>query len=768
MQADAAVCLRAYARAALGVLAALLTVSDAWAQDVEHAEMAATREAHASRLAVNPPGLSLTIRTRMGRVRFAQGELLTLDLEFRDDSGARHPMEAITYDRSGRLGIDRVIVAPAPGVDDPLHDYYQAMGFGFIGGGISTPPAPLDAPRTLSLDVNEQVRFLRPGTYAVYVESRRFRDGRASATMRREPLMLVSNLLTVEITPHRIDAGPHSTLPSRSLRFADSPQAAVELAHRLLRFEGEMTRVDMEGHEIRFGLFGTPYRTEALRVLREGLATGSRAVNDAVPALAAFLDVMIAMPRDASEDTPMAGDEAARARERMRRYACQLSFWQRQALAAGLRGGPSDVAHAAVAFTDDVPPHCPSPSPVDVAGVLPSVFDQLRPDQQRLMLTSRWGHVAGPAMLPVLRQLVSSPALDQDTRDAALVRLGELAPAEAERVSRDDVTEGRFRFSARAMRLTSADIPAVRQALARQLANARAQSTSLSSLQDGQGPTSRNLLPAVMRLATPRMCATLADWPQREPLSCAARASIVACTLASERNRGRRVLQDQLNDSRSLCRDTLPETLVHAWPQHVPEDTLVEALWHERARVAASAARALAHAGGADARAALWRRLDAWHDRWAGRDSELQVTTPNFEDPVSQARGLERALREALLRGRRWLTTADDRRRVWASCVDAGCREEFSPFLGGPPLRLVVVDAEEWTGQTVYRVDGHAFHTVPDVMERLSLYPKTVTLAWHAGSSHAQGRAAVLYKALVTAASRRGLLILSQPPPVYP
>lgn len=185
-------------------------------------------------------------------------------------------------------------------------------------------------------------------------------------------------------------------------------------------------------------------------------------------------------------------------------------------------------------------------------------------------------------------------------------------------------------------------------------------------------------------------------------------------------------------------------------------------------QLGASAARALAHAGTAEARGALWRRLDAWHERWAGRPSELHVTTPTVDDPVSQELGLERALREALLRGRSWITTAKDRLRVRDSCVTEACREEFSPFRAGPPLRLVQVEAEEWTGQTVYRVDGHAMHALHDVVERLALYSKTVTIAWRAGSSHAPARAAVLYKALAAAASHRGLTILAQPPAVTP
>jgi hypothetical protein len=722
----------------LGVLSALLFVWTAKAQDGEHAEVTAARAAHAGRLAANPRGLSLTIRTDVEKVRFAQGERLTLALEFRDDSGAGPLFDPIAYDHSGRLGIDRIIVAPASGVEDPLRDHYRAMGFGVIGGGISTLPTPLDGPRTLSLDVNEQVRFLRPGVHVVYVESHRFLDGNGSATSRREPLVVVSNLLTIEIIEPPTDRGVLTTLASRALRFADTPQAAEELARRLLRLEGDVNRVGTDGHELRFGLYATPDRTAALAVLRDGLDTGARAVNDAVPAVAAFLDVMVAIPRVTSEDAPAEGEGAARPRERRRLYACRLSFWQRQALAAGLRGGPADVARASVAFTDDAPPHCPQMPPIDMARVLPPVFDRLDAAQQQRMLSYRWGHVAGPAMAPVLRHLVSTPDVEPETRDMALVRLGELAPIEAAPLSREDVITGRFRFSTRALRVASADTPVVTQALARRLADARAQSTRLSDLQDGQWPIARGLLPTVVRLATPDTCALLVDWPQGEPTSCAARASVVACALAADRNGGLRRLREHLSDRRSHCRDFLPETLVRVSPQRLPEGALVDALWHGRPGMAASAARALAHAGSAAARAALWRRLDAWHERWAGRPGELHVMTPTVDDPVSQELGLERALREALLRGRSWITTADDRFRVRESCVTEACREEFSPFLGGPPVRLVVVEAEEWTGQTVYRVEGQSFDALHQLMERLVLYPKAVTIAWRAGSSHAR------------------------------
>ncbi|MGV3520532.1 hypothetical protein [Luteitalea sp.] len=199
---------------------ALLTASSATAQDAEQAKAQAE---HARRLAANPEGLSLAIRTQRGTLRFAQGELITLELEFRDDSGHRYSFNPIAYDRSGRLGVDRVVVAPAADVEDPLHDYYRALGFGFIGGGISSLPAPLDGPRTLSLELNEQVRFQRPGRYGIHVESGRFEGGGRGAAQER--LIVVSNLLTLEITAPAAD-GPTETMAARALRFADTPGAA--------------------------------------------------------------------------------------------------------------------------------------------------------------------------------------------------------------------------------------------------------------------------------------------------------------------------------------------------------------------------------------------------------------------------------------------------------------------------------------------------------------------------------------------------------------
>lgn len=326
----------------------------------------AFKDAHAAQAARNPSGLSLRIRTETGATEFGAGELIALAMEFSDRDGAdsRFDFDERTYDRSGRLEIDRVHVAPAEYVEDPLHDYYHATGFGRVGGGISRIPAPLASPRAWSLDVNEFVRFTRPWTYQVYVESHRFLE-RQATTPRGQPTPLVSNIIELKIVTRHADGPSPSALSARALRHADTAAGAIELAGRLLVSNERASRVGTDAFHLKFGLYETTHRAAALQAIREGLATLTRAVNEDIPHVAAFLDVMveyprIALARNANANAPSADNEPAdRIATRMRVYQCRLATYQRQALAAGLRGSPDDATRARATFDAmERPAHC--------------------------------------------------------------------------------------------------------------------------------------------------------------------------------------------------------------------------------------------------------------------------------------------------------------------------------------------------------------------------------------------------------------------------
>jgi hypothetical protein len=243
----------------------------------------------------SPDGVFLTIRTADGRTRFGQNEIVRLDMAFSGRAAGLHALNLATYDRSGRLGIDRVCIDPADGTVDPLGDYYAS--FGFVGGGLSGGRNLAPDPFVLQLDVNEWHRFVRPGRYRMQVRSGRVGPPPfGGPTHEREAV--TSNWLEVEIVP----PGPPLTeaelaaASARVLRFLDTREAAVEMARRLLYSQAEAHRVGAEAFECRFGLYASPHRSFILGKMEHMLANATATVNPGFVQTLATLSAMIEHP----------------------------------------------------------------------------------------------------------------------------------------------------------------------------------------------------------------------------------------------------------------------------------------------------------------------------------------------------------------------------------------------------------------------------------------------------------------------------------------
>ena len=125
--------------------------------------------------------------------------------------------------------MEEFVAAPAEFAEDPLRGL--PGGEGGMGGLSGGPVVLSEKPFTFERVLNEWVRFRRPGTYRVYVLSRRVR--RAA-----NPIELVSNILTIDIRPAPADwvaaqiaaRGGNALL---QLRFLGSPEAGKELVRRL-------------------------------------------------------------------------------------------------------------------------------------------------------------------------------------------------------------------------------------------------------------------------------------------------------------------------------------------------------------------------------------------------------------------------------------------------------------------------------------------------------------------------------------------------------
>src|SRR5215468_9971319 len=152
-------------------------------------------EAHHTALAQNPPDLLFRAELADGRKKFRQGETVALNLVYSSSSSGKYRLDAAQYDRSGRIESDTFHVDPSDGVADPIADYFSSI-FARIGGGLRSMPALDSSPTQIVVDLNEWMRFDRPGRYRLYVTSRRVGYIAASGGVS-----VTSNLLEFEIVP---------------------------------------------------------------------------------------------------------------------------------------------------------------------------------------------------------------------------------------------------------------------------------------------------------------------------------------------------------------------------------------------------------------------------------------------------------------------------------------------------------------------------------------------------------------------------------------
>ena len=204
------------------------------------------------------------------RAEFFLGEIVPLELKFTASGPQRFEADTRLQDRVGRMNyIEEFVAAPAEFAEDPLRGLPEGEG---AMGGLSGGPVVLsEKPFTFERVLNEWVRFRRPGTYRVYVVSRRVRrDG--------NPIELVSNILTLEFMPPPADwvaaqiAAARDAKGALQLRFLDSPEAGKELVRRLT--EGQ----DVGSYGAHLAVLASPYRSSLLPFMEQRLTAPDQPV----------------------------------------------------------------------------------------------------------------------------------------------------------------------------------------------------------------------------------------------------------------------------------------------------------------------------------------------------------------------------------------------------------------------------------------------------------------------------------------------------------
>jgi hypothetical protein len=683
----------------------------------------------------NPADVALQLSFKYDQTTFHQGEIVKLVLGFTSTTAQKYFLSTRSYDRSGRMNTEEFCLEPATAGRDPLSEYFGSGIFEFMGGGLGGIVALGATPSVAEIDFNEW-KVLPPGQYRLRLRSHRV--DRAAA--KDEPgsgdihVPLWSSVVEFRVTAatpeweaaqlrvvaEALDSGDdeRARRGARILRFLESEAATREMARRFVGRDEQPSLSDL-----RFGLIGSPHRQLAIDSLKAAIADPSRAITADLIGTLALLEVVSSpdyrMPALTESNRDAVIAQGARAREAYQRLVAQHAEEAMAALA--------QKTGAAQAGTVDALLAAPASAAIDRAALrrmLVASWDSLPVRTRNDLLRYRWDGIGGPDFLPILRRIVNAPpAVPRQgappiDRGQALARLYELAPAEGRQsILREMIAPASDVDISVLTLLPDRELPEIEDPLFARLERRENIERGFRLLE--RYGTSRSF-PEVQR----------AYARARGRWACELQSSALRLFIRADPAFGAAELEFALAQrAETGCYQfqltRLNETL--AVPE--VERIAIAALDDPSPEVVRDAAQALGANGSAAAEAALWRRLEAFHEAFKDRPEDLR-TGPAFDDPRMANSAIEHALVNAIANGQAWLSARDKLARL---------KGLVSPWRQGEVTRYQVLrDQPEvslqlyWSSNSQsprYDLAGYAGSGLERLIQKLQQFPPGTRIA---------------------------------------
>jgi hypothetical protein len=598
---------------------------------------------------------NVTIAIPAGRTTFREGEIIQLALSFTSAADKRYWVENRNYDRSGRLGIEAYCVEPE--ARDPIADYFRAGAF--LGGGLGNEQQLTQEPFTATAELNEW-RQPAPGHYRLHVVSYRVwrpPDPHEETPYGRVGLTLRSNTIEFDVIPADEDWRAQQ-LREASAAYENSAEEDKKKAARKLRFLNTKPSAETlaklfwslndrpGGWDLMFGLFGSPYRVDAIAAMQREIN------NPDHPITQDFLHTLtkLQINADASWDPPAYDSAHPEVSEEYwhKRQTHERELMQ-DAIAPAVAALPQKTgrAHAltvqALAESSDL---LSATTASQIRRQLIAAWGDLPEKTKQELIHYRWPLIAGPDMLPILKEFVSHPAppsrtMDAMARDAAIQHIFDIDAVEGRALILRDLRDSRAEPSISLVKLLSAEElrPIIREAVGRiEKSDARGLDYHLVEL---YGDAS--VLPGMKTVFNER----LGQW------ACDPQTAMLRYFLRLEPEFGTKAAEASLAARKKTgCYHFLLQELGDVLPKVEP--LAIITLDDSDLEVANDAALALGHWGTANAETALWARLKRFRQEWQGRQDELRVAPP-YTDPIGRATALESTLVQSIATGTNWI-----------------------------------------------------------------------------------------------------------------
>ena len=381
----------------------------------------------------------VTISLPDGKKSFREGEIIPLTLSFTSTVNNRYFADDRNYDRSGRLTLETYCIEPQ--ARDPLAGYFSSGGF--MGGGLGQTAPLSEKAFTASAELNEW-RQPAPGHYRLYIISHRVwrpPDSRETTPYGRLSFSLRSNTIEFEIVKSDAAAQQKQLLDSVAAFQSSSGDEQIKAA-RKLRFLNTKASLDAlarlfwglsdqpGGWDLMFGIFGSPDPAAAIAAMQREID------NPTHPITQDFLGALVRLQTDAAAGRPP--DYAPAHPEISQQYWQKRQTLDRERMQAAVASTSAALPHkTGIAHTRTVvtlaesSPFLDASTASQIRKSLVAAWDDLPENTQQELIRDRWPLIAGPEMLPVLKEFVAKPAppsrsLDSMARDAALQHIYDL------------------------------------------------------------------------------------------------------------------------------------------------------------------------------------------------------------------------------------------------------------------------------------------------------------------------------------------------------
>lgn len=690
-------------------------------------------------LAAQPDGVTLRLALADGRQQYRIGEIIPMRLTFTTVQGSNYSIDLANYDRSGRLDIDTFQVSPAEGWSDPLAYYYDSGLFSFMGGGIRSVPKLGPEAVNVDADLNEWFRFDRPGHFRVIVTSHRIVKDKAARSFGTH-IDVTSNEVEFDVIPAD-EAWARQQLAKALADLKSEDHAISNRGARMLRFLGTDDAVaamvdqfdDRESGcdgEFEFGLMGSLHRKFVVETMEKELANANHPISpsflNTLAALSFQVDHPKPIPTSPTLYSPKVDDALLKNLRRdvekrkeafnpyVTRYLAQLaaSLPRRSGRSYG-EALSTILVEGSEAGSLDKP---------EFAGfyerlrkTIPSVFRQIPSSFQDSLLSFWWGQIGSPAMVPVLREMCD--AAPNDFRRGQFISLTNDFD---QKMARQMVTKD-MKSPDPALLYDSGDVfgneplPEIEDVLVRNLRLAAKR----------ESPALRTLSILIARHATAHVLPAVKEvygqlpWKLDSPVM----QYLLAYFFRTDFDFAHQMMESGFktcSESAKAC-GTMEPGVFRLVLERSPDARVLELVTDSLAsadpHVSGSAAEALKDYGAPESEAALWKRLQIWHEQWKGRADALGQDQNRPEEQLGTK------LIEAIAQGAGWLADKDKLARLEPFCILKEQCDEIAGFLDhwkdGPQLEIIVFNySEVWP-----HIAQYEYQTLDKIWPKLAQFP---------------------------------------------